>query len=243
MWHRSFGHHLGPLRQAAAQRPVMCRFLDAGGIRPLRTLGRPASKKRQGAKSRQAGPAAGSRALWGFQVGVASGGGERPGRGDSGACTRRRARAWKERSGRGLRGIDGRRAPGLPGIGSRGIAAGVEPSQGNGKGAAQTGGLAHDVSNPPGVGRHLGSQPRAKTSMTIMRAPQRGHGQRSARGASGVTSGCGCGSATGGSATGGRRRAARGLLRCSRRGWHWRRVRNGGCGGSPSAARAGESAG
>ncbi len=40
----------------------------------------------------------------------------------------------------GLRGIDGRRADGLPGIGSRGIAAGVEPAQGNGKAAALTGG-------------------------------------------------------------------------------------------------------
>jgi len=54
------------------------------------------------------------------------------------------------------------------------------------------------VSNLPGVGRHLGSQPRAKTSMTIMRAPQRGHGQGATRGASGATSGCG--SAAGGSA-------------------------------------------
>ena len=41
------------------------------------------------------------------------------------------------------------------------------------------GGLAHDVSILLGVGRHLGSQPRAKTSITIMRAPQRGHGQGS----------------------------------------------------------------
>jgi uncharacterized membrane protein YidH (DUF202 family) len=59
--------------------------------RTLRTLGRPASRKRQGTKSRSAGPAAGSGALWGFQVGGASGGGETPGRRDRGACTRRRA--------------------------------------------------------------------------------------------------------------------------------------------------------
>jgi len=71
----------------------------------------------------------------------------------------------------------------------RGIAAGVAPVQRKGKAAALTGGLGHDVSLAVGVGRHLGSQPRAKTSMTIMRAPQRGHGQRSARGASGVASG------------------------------------------------------
>ena len=56
--------------------------------------------------------------------------------------------------------------------------------------------MAHDVSNPLGVGRHVGSQPRANTSMTIMRAPQRGHGQGDTRGASGATSGCG--SAAGG---------------------------------------------
>ncbi len=99
----------------------------------------------------------------------------------------------------GLRGIDGRRAPGFPGIGSRGIAASEEPAQRDGK-AAHGESLAHDVSNPLGAGRRLGSQPRAKTSMTIMRAPQRGHGQGAARGASGVTSGCGCGSAMGGSA-------------------------------------------
>ena len=35
--------------------PLLCRFLDAGGIDPVRTLGRPASKKRQGTKSREAG--------------------------------------------------------------------------------------------------------------------------------------------------------------------------------------------
>ena len=35
------------------------------------------------------------------------------------------------------------------------------------------------MSNPLGVGRRLGSQPRANTSMTIMRAPQRWHGERS----------------------------------------------------------------
>ena len=58
--------------------------------------------------------------------------------------------------------------------------------------------MAHDLSNLLGVGGHLGSQPRAKTSMTIMWTPQRGHGERSARGASGATSGCG--SAGGGSA-------------------------------------------
>jgi hypothetical protein len=75
-------------------------------------------------------------------------------------------------------------------IGSREIAAGAEPAHRNGKAATSTGGLAHDVSILIGVGRHLGSQPRANTSMTIMRAPQRGHGQGSTRGLSGATSGC-----------------------------------------------------
>ena len=76
-------------------------------------------------------------------------------------------------------------------VAARGIAAGVEPARWKGKTAARGGSLAHDVSNLPGVGRHLGSQPRAKTSTTIMRAPQRGHGQDATRGASGATSGCG----------------------------------------------------
>jgi hypothetical protein len=49
-----------------------------------------------------------------------------------------------------------------------------------------TDGVAHDVSVLPGAGRHFGSQPRAKTSMTIMRAPQCGHGQGSIGGASAV---------------------------------------------------------
>ena len=84
-------------------------------------------------------------------------------------------------------------------IGLREIDASVEPAERNGKSAALTGGLAHDVSIVLGAGRHLGSQPRAKTSMTIMRVPQGGHGQRSARGASGVISGCCRGSAAGGS--------------------------------------------
>jgi len=58
--------------------------------------------------------------------------------------------------------------------------------------------VAHEVSNPLGVGRHRGLQPGSNASMTIMRAPHNGHGQRNARGASGVISGCCCGSAAGG---------------------------------------------
>jgi hypothetical protein len=57
---------------------------------------------------------------------------------------------------------------------AREIAAGVKPAQRNGKIGTLIKGLAHDVLKLFGVGRHFGS-PRAKTSMTIMRAPQRGH--------------------------------------------------------------------
>ena len=39
-------------KRDARIRPVLCRFLDAGGTKPLGTLGEPASKKRRGAKSR-----------------------------------------------------------------------------------------------------------------------------------------------------------------------------------------------
>src|SRR5208337_1309350 len=83
-------------------------------------------------------------------------------------------------------------------MGSREIAAGVEPMQLNGKAAALREGLAHDVSNLPGVGRRLGWQPAANTSITIMRPPQHGHGQGSTRGASGAVSDCCCGPAAGG---------------------------------------------
>ena len=63
--------------------------------------------------------------------------------------------------------------------------------------AKLTVGLGHDVSTVLGIGRQRGSQPRANTAITIMRAPQRGHGQGSTRRASGVISGCFCGSAGG----------------------------------------------
>ena len=82
-------------------------------------------------------------------------------------------------------------------IGSREITAGIEPARRNGKVATFTVGLGHDVSTVLGIGRQLGSQPRANVSITIMPAPQRGHGQGSTRRASGVRSGCSCGSAGG----------------------------------------------
>ena len=83
-------------------------------------------------------------------------------------------------------------------IGSSEIAAGVEPAHRNREAATLTRGQAHDVSILFGVGRHFGSQPRAKVSMTIMRAPQHGHGQGSTSSVSGATSGCCWGSAAGG---------------------------------------------
>ena len=77
----------------------------------------------------------------------------------------------------------------MDGIGSREIAAGVEPAHLEGESRnAHRKSLAHDVSILPGVGCHLGSRPRANTSMTIMRAPQQGHGDGSTRGVSGATS-------------------------------------------------------
>ena len=51
-------------------------------------------------------------------------------------------------------------------IGSREITAGVEPAHRNGKVATLTVGLSHDVSTLLGIGRHLGSQPRANTSIS-----------------------------------------------------------------------------
>src|SRR5262249_40163312 len=84
------------------------------------------------------------------------------------------------------------------GIGLSEIAAGVAPAHRTRKGATLAGGLGHEVSILLGVGRQLGWQPGANTSMTIMRAPQHGHGYGSTRGVSGATSGCCCGAASGG---------------------------------------------
>ena len=69
--------------------PLMCRFLDAGGVKPVRALGRPASKKRQGAKSRQAGPAAGSWRYGDFRLAAYSMQARHRGRRDPNTCTRR----------------------------------------------------------------------------------------------------------------------------------------------------------
>src|SRR5215813_1121111 len=83
-------------------------------------------------------------------------------------------------------------------MGGERSAGGISTCVRSGTAATLTGDLAHEVSILPGVGRQLGWQPGANTSMTIMRAPQRGHGQGSTRGASGATSGWFWGSAAGG---------------------------------------------
>src|ERR1700747_1038823 len=83
-------------------------------------------------------------------------------------------------------------------VGVSEIAAGAGPACRKRKAASLAGRLAHDVSILFGVGRHFGSQPGAKVSMTIMRAPQHGHGHGSTRGVSGVTSGSCWGLAAGG---------------------------------------------
>src|SRR5713101_233654 len=64
--------------------------------------------------------------------------------------------------------------------------------------ATLKGGLAHDVSILLDIGRHFGSQPRANTSITIMRPPQRAQGQGSTRGVSVAISGGSCVAAAGG---------------------------------------------
>ena len=66
-------------------------------------------------------------------------------------------------------------------IRSRESVAGIEPVGEIGR-IVGAGSLGHDVSILPGAGRHLGSQPRANVSMTIMRPPQHGHGDGRTRG-------------------------------------------------------------
>jgi hypothetical protein len=98
-------------------------------------------------------------------------------------------------------------------IGLSEIAAGAEPAHRNGKAATVTRGPAHDESILLGAGRQLGWQPSANVSMTIMRAPQRGHGHGSTRGVSGATSG-GC---WGSAARGATSRSARAVAMLSAR--------------------------
>ena len=111
-------------------------------------------------------------------------------------CGQARWGACNGHLGKRLERISGARGALIAVIGSREITAGIEPARRNGKVATLTVGLGH-VSTVLGIGRQRGSQPRANTSITIMRAPQRGHGQGSTRRASGVISGWFCGSAGG----------------------------------------------
>ena len=67
-----------------------------------------------------------------------------------------------------------------------GIAAGRWPRCTRGGFAGSNRNSGHDVSIRIGVGRYVGSQPRAKTSMTIIRPPQRGQGQGRIRGSCGA---------------------------------------------------------
>ena len=168
-----------------AERRLLCRFLDAGGITSL-LLRRPASKSAK-ARSRgkfgagwaasatreicfrvdyDGGREAGSRATWMRAEGVL----EAP-NGDLGG---------------GVKGMSGRSTELIGVVLPREIACRRRgrSATGTGKRRRSTNGLGHDVSLAVGVGRHLGSRP-PKTSMTIMRAPQCRHGLRSARGASG----------------------------------------------------------
>src|SRR5271155_3493691 len=69
----------------------LCWFLDAGNDDTLGALSWPASKKRQGTKSREVWHPAVQRVLWGSYVG---------GDGGRGASTRRRARAHAGEPGR-----------------------------------------------------------------------------------------------------------------------------------------------
>ena len=160
---------------------------------------RPASKKRRGTKSRGAGQPGGQPALWGFHFRA-----DYDGRREAGAMAARIAvRAAGGRAQQDLGGGVGRikrRAGRLIGLVlPRGTAAGASQCTGKRRRAQA---VRLMMCRPAvGVGRHLGSQPRAKTSMTIMRAPQRGHGHGSTRGASGaISDGC-CGSAAGGAAS------------------------------------------
>jgi hypothetical protein len=179
------------------QRLLLCRFLDAGNDEMPLALAAGVQKAPRHEVAGSLAPAV-PRALWGFDFrGVGDGGRDAGTRRPAWVCAMEPgSMQWVSQSSR----RPYRRAIGplIGVIGPGEIAASVEPAHRNGKFATLTRELAHDVSILLGVGRHFGSQPRAKTSITIMRAPQCGHGLGSTRGASGVLSGCFCGSAAGG---------------------------------------------
>jgi hypothetical protein len=92
----------------------------------------------------------------------------------------------------------------------------VGPAHRNGNVATLAGSMTHDVSILLGIGRHLGLEPGAKVSITIMRPPQRGQGQRSIRGVSVAILGCSCGSAAGGATLRSARAVATRSVACTR---------------------------
>src|SRR5262245_23324559 len=51
--HSRLAHRKYPRQLGGSEGPVVCRFSDAGSERAVDTLGRPASEKRQGTKSRE----------------------------------------------------------------------------------------------------------------------------------------------------------------------------------------------
>ena len=175
----------------------MCRFLDAG---KYDTAHAQPTGVQKAPRHEVAGSwaRAGQQALGGFDVGVELDGGRDTSATPSECLQGGEAGRvqWASRRALGAH----QRAIGtlMDLIGSREIAIGMEPTHRTEKAATLTVGLPHEVSMLLGVGRHLGSQPRAITSITIIRAPQRGHGQGSTRGVSGAISGCFCGSAAGG---------------------------------------------
>ena len=105
--------------------PFVWRCLSGSTV--LRLLRPPASQKRRGTKSREAA----AERYGGFQVGGAFDDGATLGRSDVQA-RRERAREAEKRLRRRSRGVNGRRAL-IDGIGSREIAASVEPAQGTGQ--------------------------------------------------------------------------------------------------------------
>jgi len=188
--------------RSTIDRPLMCRFLDAGITSGATCSGGRRPKSARARSRGKFGGRAGGRRYGDLIVAPVTMVGAKLARGDR---DRVRCAAWKRAT--GIAGVAwspstrGRlvdwRGRGERDRRQRGASATERESGARWSGSC---GLVHDVSFAVGVGRHLGSQPRANTSITIMRAPQRGHGQRSARGSSGVASGCCCGSAAGGSA-------------------------------------------
>src|SRR3984893_84597 len=143
-----------------ASGPELCRFLDAGNNEALGTLQLTGVQKAPRHEVAGSWAPAGPRALWGFDVSADLDGGRNTARKRPGCVDRRGGSLqWASRQARAAH----KRALGalIAVIGSREITAGVEPAHRNVKVATLTVGLSHEVSTLLGIGRHLGSQPRA----------------------------------------------------------------------------------